>query len=39
MTGVVALVGAVCALAQIRSKDFRARHEQPSTVGEQPAPT
>jgi EmrB/QacA subfamily drug resistance transporter len=39
VTGVVALAGAVCALALIRSKDFRARQEQAAPVVEQPAPT
>jgi EmrB/QacA subfamily drug resistance transporter len=37
VTGAVALVGAVAALALIRSKDFHVRTEKPSA--EQPAPT
>jgi EmrB/QacA subfamily drug resistance transporter len=39
VAGVLALVGAVCALALIRNRDFRARHPQPSPVIEPSVPT
>ncbi len=39
VAGVLALVGAVCSLTLIRSRDFRARQARPSAVGEQAVST